>query len=102
MDARKPHLRLIRPSSTSGRPFPTVGRRANRPSALVEDVGIELGDDAGTVFTASGAHAGGTGTEWAATQMFTPTVTGQRLTLLFTTQGSVHQVLVNLKPTPSE
>jgi hypothetical protein len=73
------------------------GRMPRQPArALVEDVRIELDDDAGTVFAFSGGHAGGTGTEWAATRMFTPTVTGERLGLSFTSHRGVHKVHVRL------
>jgi hypothetical protein len=73
------------------------GRPPRDPAgALVEKLGITLTDAAGTAFAISAASAGGTGTEWAANQIFTPAPTGEWLRVTFTSASGEREVRVEL------
>lgn len=73
------------------------GRPPRQPAeALVSDLQIELQDGAGTVFKLEGASAGGTGTEWASTQFFTPAPVGDWLMMSFTDSKGRREIRIEL------
>ena len=76
-------------------------RREGRPpaqpaEALVAELQAELRDAAGTVFNFDGASTGGTGTEWAATRIFTPAPAGEWLALSFTDSTGHREIRIGL------
>ena len=73
------------------------GRPPRQPAeALVDELQIDLRDAVGTVFKFAGAATGGTGTEWAATRLFTPAPAGDWLALSFVSPSGSREVTVDL------
>jgi hypothetical protein len=73
------------------------GRPPHDPArVLVDELDIALNDAAGTAFTFGGSSAGGSGTEWAATRIFTPSATGAWLALSITGRSGRRDVRLEL------